>query len=201
MSQARIRRIKKIGDYRAFKGWTDGGRPNEFKRVNLIYGSNGSGKSTLASLIRDSATDATFTPAPQLEFEIEMGGSRSTVTESDATFWPRVRVFNADYVRENLRFDDASGPSSDSLLTLGKPNVDAEKELKEAQAKVDELSPRLQPAKTAADTAENQLQRRLTAVAGSVVDDLRQSSVATYRATGDGIPEGVLRKGQRRANR
>lgn len=183
MSRARIRRIKKIGDYRAFKNWTDGGRPEEFQRVNLIYGTNGSGKSTLASLIRDAANGATFTPAAQLELEVETSGSKAAVTETDVIFWPRVRVFNADYVRENLRFDDASGPSSESLLTLGKLNVDNGKDLKEAREEAADLTPRDAPAKSAANGADGQLQRRLSAVAGVVVDDLRRSSVAAYRAT------------------
>lgn len=183
MTQIRIRRIKKIGDYRAFTNWSDGGRPNDFQRVNLVYGTNGSGKSTLASLLRDAATGATLSPVPQLELEVETAGTKSTISETDAMFWSRVRVFNGDYVRENLRFDDASGPSADSLLTLGKPNVDVKKQLEEAQDKVAELSPKLQPAKAAALVADTQLQRRLSSVASSVVDDLRQSSVATYRAT------------------
>lgn len=183
MTQMRIRHIKKIGDYRAFQGWSDAGRATEFQRVNLIYGTNGSGKSTLASLVREAAVGASFSPAPRLELEVETAGTRSTVSESDPTFWPRVKVFNADYVRDNLRFDDAGGPSSHSLLTLGKPNVDAEKTLKVAQEKVTELTPTLQPARAAATAADTQLQRRLSAVASAVVDDLRQSSVATYRAT------------------
>lgn len=183
MAQARIRRIKKIGDYRTFKKWSDEDRANEFRRINLVYGTNGSGKSTLASLLRDAAASTIFNVAPQLELEVEISGSRSMVTETDSTFWPRVRVFNADYVRENLRFDDASGPSPDSLLTLGKPNVEAQKQLEEAQRKIADLSPKLQPARIAAVAADAQLQRRLSAVASDVVDDLRRSSVAKYRAT------------------
>ena len=183
MAQARIRRIKKVGDYRAFKNWTDGGRPKEFQRVNLIYGTNGSGKSTLSSLIRDASIGATFSPAPQLELEVETAGTKSSVTETDATFWPRIRVFNADYVRDNLHFDDLSGPSSDSLLTLGKLNVDAEKELKDTQKRADELMPKIQPAKAAASKADKALQDRLSKIASDVVDDLRESSVAKYRAT------------------
>jgi wobble nucleotide-excising tRNase len=183
MAQARIRRIKKVGDYRAFKNWTDGGRPKEFQRVNLIYGTNGSGKSTFSSLIRDASIGATFSPAPQLELEVETAGTKSSVTETDATFWPRIRVFNADYVRDNLHFDDLLGPSSNSLLTLGKLNVDAEKELKDTQKRADELMPKIQPAKVAASKADKALQDRLSKIASDVVDNLRESSVAKYRAT------------------
>lgn len=183
MTQARIRRIKKIGDYRAFQGWSDGGRAVEFQRVNLIYGTNGSGKSTLASLLWESAIGTAFSRAPRLELEVETAGVRTTVSEIDAAFWPRVRVFNASYVHDNLRFDDEGGPNSDSLLTLGKPNVDTQKELEAAEMKVAELTPKLQPAKAAAKAADSQLQRRLSAIASTVVDDLRQSPVPTYRAT------------------
>lgn len=183
MTHARIRRIKRIGDYRAFQRWSDGGRPAEFQRVNLIYGTNGSGKSTLASLLWECATGASFSRMPGLELEVELAGTRTTISESGATFWRRVKVFNSDYARENLSFDDAGGPSSDSLLTLGKPNVDAEKALEEAQKKIAELTPKLQPAKAAAKAADAHLQRRLSAIASTVVDDLRYSSVAIYRAT------------------
>lgn len=183
MSVARIIRIRKIGDYRLFQNWTDEGRPQEFARVNLIYGQNGSGKSTLANLFRDCSMEDVATPAAALELEVEQAGGRTNVAEGDQLFWPRVRVFNADYMRQNLRFDDASGPSPDSHLTLGKPNVDAEGRLKKASERLAEIQPKLQPAQEQAQTAERQLDRRMTEVAGGVVTDLRSSSVATYRAT------------------
>ncbi len=183
MTIARIKRIKKVGDYRAFQTWTDEGRPKEFARVNLIYGTNGSGKSTLASLLRECAEPDIPTPPVQLGLEVEAAGAREMVNENDPTFWPRVRVFNADYVRENLRFDEPKGPNPSSLLTLGKRTVDAEKELKEKQARLDLLQPKLQPARNAAAKAASQLESRLTSVAGTVVADLKRSPVSKYQAT------------------
>ncbi len=183
MTVARIRRIKRVGDYRAFQSWTDEGRPKEFARINLIYGTNGSGKSTLASLFRECADPDFQTPSVRLGLEVDSVGSRATVSETDTAFWPRVQVFNADYVRENLGFDEPTGPNPSSLLTLGKRTVDAEKELKEKQALLDQLQPKMQPAKDAAAKAASQLESRLTAVAGSVVADLKQSPVAKYQAT------------------
>lgn len=183
MALVQIRRIQKIRSYRAFQNWSDESRPKEFARVNLIYSANGGGKSTIASLFRTCAEPEVPTPDAGLELVVEASRSRSNVSESDADFWSRVRVFNADYVRENLRFDDEFGPSPNSLLTLGKPSVDAEKELAEVEAKLAALRPKLQPARTAASTAENQLQRRMSEVASNVVEDLRQSSVPKYKAT------------------
>lgn len=183
MALARIRRIRKIGNYRLFQGWNDEGRPKEFARVNLIYGQNGSGKSTLASLLRDCSLEGVNPPDAALDLEVEHSGTRPSVSESDEWFWPRMRVFNADYMRQNLRFDEATGPSPDSHLTLGKPAIDAEKRLRKANERLADIQPKLQPAQTQAQTVERQLDRRMTEVAGGVVTDLRNSSVATYRAT------------------
>lgn len=183
MARARVTRIRKVGNYRAFQTWTDEGRPKAFERVNLVYGTNGSGKSTLASLFRDCADTSTVPAGAGIELDVDTDGSSGTANEASTEFWARVRVFNVDYVRENLRFDDVEGPSSDSLLTLGKPNVDAEQELRTAEARREEVTPLSRTARIQASTADRQLQRRMTEVAGGIVEDLRQSAVATYRAT------------------
>lgn len=183
MSQARINRLRKIGNYRAFQGWTDEGRATEFARVNLIYGTNGSGKSTLANLFRACSSSALEVQRASAEFDVVIDGSPEVVTQTSSAFWERVRVFSTEYVRENLRFDDDAGPRSDSLLTLGKVNVDAEEKLRAAETRKAELEPLSREARSKADLLHKALQQRLTEVAGQVVEDLRASPVATYRAT------------------
>ena len=127
MTRLTIKRFSRIGDFRAFQNWSGDGHPVEFQRVNLIYGTNGGGKSTLVCLMRECAEADIATPVANLKLDIASGTVRSSVDETDSTFWPRVKVFNADYVHDNLGFDDDDGPSPDSLLTLGKPNVDAQR--------------------------------------------------------------------------
>lgn len=183
MSHAQVKRLRKIGNYRAFQGWTDEGRATELGRVNLIYGTNGSGKSTLANLFRACSNSAVEVQRAALEFDVVIDESPGVVTQTSSAFWERVRVFNADYVRENLRFDDDTGPRSDSLLTLGKPNVDAEEQLRAAEDRKAELEPLSRDARSKGDALSRALQQRLTEVAGQIVDDLRASPVATYRAT------------------
>ncbi|MHA7191949.1 AAA family ATPase [Arthrobacter sp. MDT2-16] len=183
MSRAQVKRLRKVGNYRAFQGWTDEGRATELGRVNLIYGTNGSGKSTLANLFRACSSSAPEVQRAGLEFDVNVDGSPGVVTQASSAFWERVRVFNADYVRENLRFDDDAGPRSDSLLTLGKSNVDAEEQLRTAEARKAELEPLSREARSTGDALDRALQQRLTEVAGQIVDDLRASPVATYRAT------------------
>lgn len=183
MTKATITRIRKVHDYRVFQRWTDDRRANNFARVNLLYGTNGSGKSTLASLLRSCAASDAAAARAQLELAACIDGIESTVTHTTEGFWSRVQVFNAEYVRENLRFDDSQGPRSDSLLTLGKANVDAELELAEVERRRAGIEPKAAEARVAAKSAEAEVEGRMTEVAGHIVDDLRSSPVATYRGT------------------
>ncbi|MET3508811.1 AAA family ATPase [Plantibacter flavus] len=178
-----ITRFRKIDRYRAFENWNDEGRPKVLARVNLVYGTNGSGKSTLANLLRACSIDAEEAKRAGIEFDVSVDDVATVVTETSQNFWPRVRVFNSEYVRENLKFDDANGPRSDSLLTLGKANVDAERELAEIDNRRAKLEPAAAAARAGAKGADKSLQQRMTEVAGFVVDDLRTSPVATYRGT------------------
>ncbi|NRD07626.1 AAA family ATPase [Rathayibacter agropyri] len=185
MSRANIVRMRKIADFRAFQTWTDESRAAPLKRVNLIYGTNGSGKSTLANLFRHCAGAGSAGPtrAVGVEFDATVDGIASVITESSSDFWARTKVFNAAYVRENLRFDDDGGPQSESVLTLGEANVDTEEKLRLAENRKSELAPLAREARIKTTSLERALGERLTAVAGQVVEDLRASPVATYRAT------------------
>jgi len=183
VTTAKITRIRKIHDYRVFQRWSDDTRTNNFERVNLLYGTNGSGKSTLASLLRSCAASDAEAARAKLEVTASIDGTEHIVTHATEAFWSRVQVFNAEYVLENLRFDDSQGPRSGSLLTLGKANVDAELELAAAQRRRADVDSQATEARAAAKTAETSIERRMTEVAGHVVEDLRTSSVATYRAT------------------
>jgi wobble nucleotide-excising tRNase len=183
VTTARITRIRKVSDYRVFQRWSDDRRASDFARVNLLYGTNGSGKSTLASLLRSCAVSNAEAARAQLEVSASIDGTEHIVTQATKAFWSRLQVFNAEYVRENLRFDDSQGPRSDSLLTLGKANVDAEVELEVAERRRVEVEPRAAEARAAAKAVVTNIERRMTEVAGHVVDDLRTSPVATYRGT------------------
>lgn len=177
--------MRKIADFRAFQNWNDESRANPLERVNLIYGTNGSGKSTLANLFRHCAGTGSDERARAVgvEFDATVDGVTNVVTESSSDFWARTKVFNAAYVRENLRFDDDGGPQSESVLTLGEANVDTEEKLRLTEDRKGELVPLTREARARATSLDRALGERLTAVAGQVVEDLRASPVATYRAT------------------
>ncbi len=88
----KINKIKRLGLVFSDFTWTTGTRA--FKEVNLIYGWNGCGKTTL-SRVFDAAT------RPQdveVDFEFLDG---SQIAASDPFPHP-VRVFNQDYIQENV---------------------------------------------------------------------------------------------------
>lgn len=97
----------------------------EFGVKNLIYGWNYSGKTTLSRLF---AQIESKTPNPDLSgyaFTIETDGDAITetnFTQSNLT----VRVFNEDFVRDNLNF---TGQSFNPILLLGKESEQAQEKL------------------------------------------------------------------------
>ena len=183
MTKPMIRRIKKIDNYRIFQRW--GPSPDsEFPRVNLIYGQNGSGKSTLANLMLGCAENDQEAFDSGLVLDVEFDGARTEVKASPGSaFWGRVRVFNNDFVRQNLSFEAEGGPQPQALLTIGKRNVDTETRLAELRKKLDEVRPKIAPEKKQAESTDKAVQDRLSAVAKTVVDDLRNSPDTRYRAT------------------
>lgn len=198
MSSTRIHAIKKIDNYRIFQNWKPSGGV-EFARVNLIYGQNGSGKSTLASLLQGCAAYATDRPIERdarydeivgagLQVDVRDPSDTSTsggsaISLNDQSFWVRVRVFNKEFVRRNLRFEGVNGPQPEALLTVGKRLADAEKKLEELRPELAASRQELPRLERAVKSAEDAVDRKLKDTARQVVDDLRTSEIHRYRAT------------------
>lgn len=194
MTKALIHIINKVDNYRIFQNWKpDGGV--EFARVNLIYGQNGSGKSTLANLLAGCAANACSESESrdgdndeansglQLLATQDAGLSSFPIDLDDREFWGRVRVFNKDFVRKNLRFEEANGPQPAALLTIGERLADAEEQLRILHPQRDEVRNSIHALKKRITSSENAIGKRMTAVAKQIVDDLRNSPISRYRAT------------------
>jgi wobble nucleotide-excising tRNase len=129
-----IGRVRKIKDFRSFSNWSCPSGLPDFKDVNLIYGINGSGKSTFASLLRDAARDTSWRSG--LEIEVNDAGHLRHVNQASDPVWQVLRVFNRDYVQENLSFEEDAGGSAEPLLALGKENVEATKARQRCEAEI-----------------------------------------------------------------
>lgn len=103
-----VKRVKRLGLVFTDFAWANS--VNKFKRFNLIYGWNGSGKTTFTRLFDHIASQSDA----ELEFEIE--DDAGAVFTSGSAFPFPIRVFNQDYVQNNVRILESSARSISVLL-------------------------------------------------------------------------------------
>lgn len=132
-----IKGMAVFNDFRWASSVRDGGNNiAEFKKINILYGRNYSGKTTLSRIFRaletGSISDKYSSPEFQLAFE---GGS--TATQSSLTGHGQVvRVFNEDFVRDNLRFIVDDERTINSFAILGEDNATLEAEIEKHEAEL-----------------------------------------------------------------
>lgn len=198
-----IRKIHRVRDYRVFSGWQWPAGTSEFERVNLIYGINGSGKSTLGCLLADAVDDAEWNSGLDAQVVGADGIGRRARSAGDG-IWREIRVFNRDYVEENLRFDAPDGGAAEGLLVLGKQSIAdraererGQKRLAEIQNELPGLQERLRKARNlrdrmATDTAR-ELGERLGGIDGRYASrryTAKQVKEAIGRQSDDGLLAG-----------
>ncbi|CCO21988.1 AAA family ATPase [Maridesulfovibrio hydrothermalis] len=131
----RIDLIKKMAVFQDFS-WSsavrdEGDNVVEFKKINIFYGRNYSGKTTLSRIFRametGSISDKYTSPEFQLSFDDETNVTQKSLNGHDQV----IRVFNEDFVKENLRFIVDDQHTINSFAILGEDNAKLEKEIKQ----------------------------------------------------------------------
>jgi wobble nucleotide-excising tRNase len=129
----RIQHIKGFGVFRDFQWPAD---LLDFKQFNLIYGWNYSGKTTLSRIFRcfeQKLPHADFAAA-QVQLKAYDGTVHHLSVPQSA---PVFRVFNSDFVQENLSFADGSAAP---ILVLGAEDIAKQETLKAKKAERDTLN-------------------------------------------------------------
>lgn len=126
--------IKKFGLFNDFlwqsKVRDKGNNEVFFKKENIIYGRNYSGKTTLSRIIRSLETKTISEKYENPEFEIELEAN-SKINQNDYKQNSlKIRVFNEDFVRENLSFIVDPNGQINPFAILGdnttiQPQIDA----------------------------------------------------------------------------
>lgn len=125
--------IKNMAVFRDFD-WSSSVRDKEnniasFKKINILYGRNYSGKTTLSRIFRAMETDYISDKYTRPEFQVSFDGgtsvNQSTLTEHDQV----IRVFNEDFVKDNLRFIVDDEQTINSFAILGEDNAKLEQEI------------------------------------------------------------------------
>lgn len=133
----RIQHITSFGVFTSFQ-WT-AGLP-EFKKYNLIYGWNYSGKTTLSRAIRCFEQQRPHVDFPAAEVQLTTADGAHHLLTAPHTA-PSLRVFNNDFVREHLSFDEGSAPP---VLVLGAENKEKQEFLKAKKAEFEALTSEMQ---------------------------------------------------------
>ncbi len=133
----KIVKTNKFGIFRDFC-W-DATTPN-FKKFNLIYGWNKSGKTTFSRIFSSCEKKSVgFYQYPKDgEFEILTDAGINIKNSSCDTCTFQVKVFNKDFVEDNVSFDPTN--PSNPIVYVSEGDIDSSKQLKELQDNTPKLA-------------------------------------------------------------
>ena len=149
----KIKKICKVKDYRIFRDFSWPASLPEFKDFNLIYGWNRSGKTILSNIFRDLERNHVSVIGSDFHIETENGIIKSE-TLSTITNLPAVRVFNKDFVSENVF--TANGDVT-PIFVLGEDSIEKQKEIDKLKSQLLENQKEAGTKKTEVQDAERDL--------------------------------------------
>lgn len=136
-----------IGSFGSFKDLTwkrdlkdAGNTVQHFKRLNVLYGRNYSGKTTLSRIFR--ALETGRIPPNYASSLFTVYGDKGNVTQTSlADHGYDVRVYNRDFVSENLSFlvNQAIGGEIKTFAIVGEKNKEIEEEIAAVEATLGSL--------------------------------------------------------------
>jgi len=129
-----MNKIKNFGLFKNFK-WSSN-IPN-FRQYNLIYGWNYSGKTTLSRIFRCVELKELHSDFQDAEFElIDDKDNKITQGSLDNSSY-QFRVFNTDFVEENLHWDSQE---AEPIFILGKEDIELQKQIELIKKEIAELN-------------------------------------------------------------
>jgi wobble nucleotide-excising tRNase len=126
--------LKGFEQIRRFGVFDHYSRPSDvedFTELNLIYGWNYAGKTTLSRVLRSVENQALHPDYASAEFEISTHSAPPVTENSLASHSVKIRVFNSDFVKDNLSWD---GEAFSPILLLGQESIKAQQEIVKNEA-------------------------------------------------------------------
>lgn len=152
----RINKIKNFGIYKNFK-WNDS--IQDFNQYNLIYGRNYSGKTTLSRIFRCIELNELHQDFSEGEFEL-IDINNNKIENVDLLNSPyQFRVFNSDYVADNLQWDDQEAKP---IFILGKEDIKLQKRIKILKKEIENLLNEKENKENEKQHMENDMEKKLT---------------------------------------
>lgn len=135
-----FRKIKKIDKFAVFNGfdWDSSVRDHankiaEFKELNIIYGRNYSGKTTLSRMFRSMEKGELHEKYPDAVFEFDHTGTDRLCQLDVKNCSYDVRVYNRDYISDNLKWLIDENGTITPFAILGESNILIEKQIAEKE--------------------------------------------------------------------
>lgn len=114
------------------------GKDNYFKMVNIIYGRNYSGKTTLSRIFRCVEKGEVHRHYPDANFSILLSDKRC-LSQNNINPAPddiKIRVYNTDFVKDNLSWLHKDDGSIEPFALLGAINIELDKKIKDIEEKL-----------------------------------------------------------------
>ena len=132
-----IKKINHINKFGVFNSYRRSGEIQDFSKVNIIYGWNYSGKTTLSRIFQCFENKKLNSHYPDAEFELENYDGKKGNQVNLSIDNQEIRVFNSDFVRDNIHLE---GESFDPILLLGEDTKNAEEQIKAYAEKLERIS-------------------------------------------------------------
>ncbi len=168
----KITKIKNLGIYDDFT-WTSD--LPEFKQYNAIYGWNGTGKTTLSKLL-GSLNNGGHTDFDTLEYSVV--DSDTTTHSQGSSFSTPIRVFNSEFITNNVDFDTQS--SKTITVVLGEENKEALEAIEADEKKLGEISADILAKTTDKKAKETLRNTKFTDIARTISQGTQGAIVRNY---------------------
>lgn len=181
----KINKIKKLG---LFEDYTPVTSFKDFKKYNLIYGWNGSGKTTLSKLF-DALETGIHAEYPDLEFEVQ--NESATKFQQAQPFNQKVRVFNQDYIENNLKIRE--GKTKAITLVLGNASKEILEETEKFELELARKKGELIKEKEHLDNKEKTKGKTFTEIAKTIYIAISGGAIRSYIKTTAEADFGILK--------
>lgn len=132
-----IKNLAVFQDFNWASSVRDGGNNvAEFKKINILYGRNYSGKTTLSRILRALETSELSDKFENPEFQLLFDGGVTVTPSSIGSHGKIIRVFNEDFVKDNLKFIVDDEQTINSFAILGEDNARIEQEIESHEEKL-----------------------------------------------------------------
>nr|MBC8488342.1 AAA family ATPase [Bacteroidota bacterium] len=161
-----IKRVAKIKKFGSFNDFTWNSQIPDFKKFNLIYGWNYSGKTTLSRIFQCFENQYKHPDFENSEFSL-IDKDSSSYNEYRLDFPFPIRVFNTDFVKNNIKWDE----ELESIVLIGKENIELQNKLSELNKQLEIVNSELNELEKNYDPINNKIEDGKTKTARSIKND------------------------------